>query len=155
MWITGAQIVKNWGILPEELIEAFQRKLLTPWNRLKKRHITKEELLRLGNDLFGSEDELYPKAIQRSIFKEQEAREYFESLGIKTNFTSLQTKNQGDIEALRALVLKSEGNTWNEIALEIWPQEKYAPDNKIHKRVERRLQQGKKIINDFIQSHQT
>ena len=157
MWIQGSKIVTQWEVLPEELWKAFELGQLFPWSRSENRHMSEEDLMALTCDPLSSinwewDREYRLKAVKKAFYNEEEAREYFQSLGVMTSFSNPNpvAESRCDVEALKVARLRLDGKPWKEIAQDLWPSEKYESGNPLHKRVERRLKRAKEILEKAI-----
>ena len=153
MWIQGSEIIARWGVLPEELLSAFEKGKLVPWNRPENRHMKREDLIELSPDpLTFDWNREYPlRAIQKAFYKEDEASKYFH-FAVTADLSYPEARTESDIEALKAALLKIEGQSWEKIAQALWPNVTYENGNSVHKKVERRLKRAKEILAKSISS---
>jgi hypothetical protein len=162
MWLQGNYLIKQCGLLPEELLHAFKHYHLVPFDRIADLPMSLEEVFLLTHKdpftlphLQKDKDIILINSLHIAFFKKVEALEFLHSLGIRTEaFSFPEVESIIIAESLKALLLKSEQKSRKEISTELWPNEAYENGNAAYKKVGRRLKCATELIEQAIEPFQ-
>lgn len=158
-WIQGIDIINKWKILPEELVALFHKEALVPWDRVENTPFDKNTIMELvinplDVNVFKYDKEVQAQTLKRAFYKVEETLSVLSDNDLESTYSSPELEKIIDKEAIQVILLALENKERKKIAEILWPKEKYEPGNALHKKIGRRLNRGKEILNNAI-SQQT